>query len=118
MNTALKQMKQNLDNLSYENIMEHRFADLSYHKHGEDFGQPTLSCTFTMDIKVWRSYQKEGSLGSIYNCDLSNYLSRKGVLNEYAIPIVNDKARASKGRKTISIEFRLKGHPYNGRGGQ
>lgn len=109
---SLKLLKTNLDNLSYDDILAQRFADLTWHKHGEDFGQPTLSCTFTMDVKAWNSYRKTGSLGQIYNCDLSNYLSRKGVLNEYCVPVVSDRDNAKRGRKTIRIEFRLKGHPY------
>jgi hypothetical protein len=113
-NQKLLQFKQQVESISYDDILANRFQDLTWHRHGDDFGMPTLSCTFTMDIKVWKQYRDAGQLGSIYNCDLSNFLSRKGILQEYCVPIVSDKKPARGGRKTISVEFRLKGHPSRG----
>lgn len=110
----LIQFKEQVESITYDDVLANRFKDLQWFKHGEDFGQPTLRCTFTMDVKVWKQYRDSGNLGMIYNCDLSNYLSRKGILNEYCVPIVSDRKNAVKGRKSISVEFRLRGHPYGG----
>lgn len=100
----MKLLKENLDKLSYDDILANRFRDLEVHK-SEWCGEITVSCTFTMSKAVWDSYRKIGSLGQIYNCDLSNYLSRRGLLNFYAVPTVNDERRAVKGIKTITVKF-------------
>lgn len=92
-----------------------KFSDLKHYRHGQDFGTPTLSVTFSMDAKLWREYRDKGWLGSLYGIDLGNFLSRSGVLNEYVVPIVSDRENAKRGRKTIRVEYRLKGHPYGGR---
>ncbi len=88
------------------------FADIEHHRSGENFGTPTLTVSFTMEAKLWKQYRDSGWLGSLYGVDLGNYLSRNGILNEYCVPIVSDSENARKGRKTIRVEYRLKGHPY------
>lgn len=105
----LLQFKAQVESITYDDILANRFKDLTWHKHGEDFGSPTLSVTFTMDVKVWKSYRDAGDLGAIYGTELSNYLSRKGILKEYCVPIVSDRDNARRGRKTIRIEYRLRG---------
>lgn len=98
--------------LEYDDTLAIIFADLKHHKHGEDFGTPTLSVTFTVDTKEWKRLRDRGDLGSLYGVDLGNFLGRRGILNEYAVPIVSDRTNAKGGRKRISVEYRLKGHPY------
>ena len=88
------------------------FADLTYHRHGDSFGVPTIVVSFSIDAEKWKALKKAGELGSLYGVDLGNYLSRCGVLNEFCTPIVRDRDNARKGRKYISVEYRLKGHPY------
>lgn len=105
----LIQFKQQVESITYDDVLANRFKDLQWHKHGEDFGAPTLSVTFSMDAKLWKQYRDGGNLGSIYGVDLGNYLSRQGILNEYCQPIVSDRQNAKAGRKTIRVEYRLKG---------
>lgn len=69
----------------------------------------TLCVTFKMDAKLWTKYRNSGWLGSLYGIDLVNYLSRSGIINEYAVPTVSDRDRASKGIKTIHVEYVLRG---------
>lgn len=104
----LLQFKQQVESITYEDILENRFKDLTYHVN-EWCGDITISCTFTMTKTVWDSYRKQGSLGHIYNCDLSNYLHRKGVKMFYAVPTVNDRKPARNGIKTITVEFHKRG---------
>lgn len=96
----------------YESKLNSLFQTLKHFKHGQDFGTPTLSITFSMDAKLWKQYRDTKNLGTLYGVDLGNYLSRQGILNEYCVPIVNDRDNARKGLKTIRVEYRLKGHPY------
>lgn len=68
--------------------------------------------TFSIDVKEWKRMRDKGNLGQLYGVDLGNFLSRRGILNEYAVPIVSDRQNARNGRKTIRIEYRLANHPY------
>lgn len=72
-------------------------------------GDVTVSVSFSIDAKEWKRLRDKRQLGSLYNCDLSNYLSRKGLLRFYAVPSVNDSSRASKGVKSISVSFTKRG---------
>lgn len=111
--TTDAEFKANLDGFdAYGAKLKLLFADLTHHRHGEDFGTPTLSVSFTVDAKRWKSLRDQGELGMLYGVDLGNYLSQNGILNEYCVPIVSDRDNARKGRKSIRVEYRLKGHPY------
>lgn len=67
--------------------------------------QKKIQVTFKMDAIQWKVYRGMGHIGHLYNADLSNYLSKKGILNFYAVPSVNDSKRAFKGIKTITVTF-------------
>jgi hypothetical protein len=67
--------------------------------------ETTVSVSFKIDVKEWNRLRKARQLGSLYNTDLSNYLSRKGVLRFYAVPSVDDRRRAKDGVKTIHVSF-------------
>ena len=108
--TPLKVLPDNAT--EYDRKLLELFADLKHFRSGADFGTPTLSVSFSMDATLWKRYRDSGWLGSLYGIDLGNYLSRSGVLQEYCVPIVSDRDNARKGRKTIRVEYRLKGHPY------
>jgi hypothetical protein len=86
--------------------------NVTHHYSGQDFGQPSLFVTFQVDVKAWTRLRDRGQLGTLYGVDLGNMLYRAGILTEYSVPIVSDRDRASKGLKTIRVEYRLKGHPY------
>ncbi len=104
----LVEFKAQVESITYDDVLANRFKDLTFSK-SEWCGDIIIHCTFTMDIKVWKKYRDSGSLGQIYNCDLSNYLSRKGILNKYCVPTVSDRDNARKGRKTIRVEFCMRG---------
>ena len=86
---------------NYDDYLTNLFAGFTHYASGD-----SLYVTFTMDAFDWRKARERGLLGHIYNADLSNMLGRLGILNFYAMPIVNDHARAKAGRKTIKVEFR------------
>lgn len=100
---------------AYELHLGILFEDLKHFRSGEDFGTPELHVSFSIDAKDWKRLRDKGNLGQLYGVDLGNFLSRQGILNEYAVPIVSDRKPARNGRKQIRVEYRLKGHPYGGR---
>lgn len=102
----LKIFKENLDSFDYNAYLINLFKDLTTHTQRSGYdGERELVCRFTLDAKDWLKWRKKDLLGGIYNRDLSNYLNRKGILNHYAIPKVNDISRAYKGRKSITVCF-------------
>lgn len=93
---------------SYDARLARMFSDLKVYR-SEWCGDVTVSCTFTISKIAWDVLRKHGELGTLYNCDLSNYLSRNGKLNFYAVPSVDDSSRSNKGRKTIKVSFTKRG---------
>jgi hypothetical protein len=93
----------------YDDVLKETFIDLTHHL--SEFGfEKTLYVTFKIEKKMWDEYRNNRQgLGALYGIDLSNFLSRQGILNEYAVPIVSDRSRAKNGFKTIRVEYRLKG---------
>ena len=99
--------KKFFDELTYEEILAHKFRDLRHYKatyQGQDF----LECSFTMCKKEWDTRKKDGSIGHLYNADLSNHLSRALGLLVTGYPSVNDRARASKGKKRVEVRYELR----------
>lgn len=96
----------NLD--EYDTYLSNLFLAVIHNEVTEWNGERTLSVTFTITKKAFDQYRKSDNLGRLYATDLSNYLSRKGILREYSMPVVNDRARCVKGIKRIEVIFRLK----------
>lgn len=76
--------------------------DLKHHAFGS-----TLYVSFRISKATWDRYRKHGGLGMLYGVDLSNYLGRIGVLNQYCVPVIDDKRRAKDGFKTIEVTYYL-----------
>lgn len=94
--------------VEYHDRLAETFQSLT-HSTSEWCGQLTLHISFQIPKKSWDEYRKTVGLGTLYGIDLSNYLSRKGMLNFYAMPIVSDKSRAKNGIKHISVTFSQRG---------
>lgn len=97
-----------VSNDPYQARLDTMFSDLSHWSKDDCWGNE-LHVTFSIDSKEWKMLSTKGNLGMLYGVDLSNYLSRAGILNEYSVPSVDDKSRAKNGRKTIRIRYTLKG---------
>lgn len=91
----------------YDVILEETFLNVRTHKSNYD---DALHVSFQIDVKLWREYKNgRQGLGALYGIDLSNYLSRKGLLNRYAVPSVDDKSNAKQGLKHIHVTYRFDG---------
>lgn len=101
------QIKKNIDSITYDDVISNRYRDL-YFDIREYQGHKVVECRLTMDAKVWKSYQKAGYLGTLYNLDLSNYLYRKHNIMVSSCSVY-DGDRVSKGKKRIRITFDYRG---------
>lgn len=93
----------------YDQYLAVLFAAAKITKTGSPescFSPLTVSVTFTMQATEWKRMRDKGQLGHMYNTDLSNYLSRRGLLDFYAVPVVDHADRARNGIKTIQVYFR------------
>ena len=70
----------------------------------DEYGNSFTSVRVTIDAKVWAKAKKNGHLGFLYGVDISNQLHTKHGIPAYN-PTVDDKARAVKGIKTISLTY-------------
>lgn len=86
----------------YMDRLRRTFLDFSHVQYGS-----TIYVTFKMLKEDWEQIRKQGQLGHLYGTDLSNFLSRQGILNQYCVPVVDDRKRCKAGVKTISVEYRL-----------
>lgn len=89
---------------SYDERLAKVFQNLS-HTETDWCGDKTLHVSFEIPKKLWDEYKKGVGLGMLYGTDLSNFLSRQGVLKQYCVPVVSDKARAKNGLKRISVSY-------------
>lgn len=94
-----------VSNDPYQSRLDAMFGFSTNVYQSEWCGERTVTVTFRMDAKEWKKLSSKGALGQLYNCDLSNWLSRSGQLGFYAVPSVDDRSRASKGVKTITVRF-------------
>lgn len=86
----------------YDEVLAETFINLTHYSSGE-----RLEVNLQIPKKIWDLYRKH-DLGMLYGVDLSNYLSRRGILNEYSIPVVSDKKNARNGLKDIQVTYYLK----------
>lgn len=84
----------------YDQKLAGLFSTLTY-STSDRYGDREIRVTFQINKKEWDKLDK----GTLYGIDLSNYLSRKGILDFYCPPVIDDKARASKGVKTIRATY-------------
>jgi len=85
----------------YDKYLQDLFQNLETYKSYD-----SIIVTFDIDVKFWTKMRHDGQLGQLYGVDLSNRLSRAGLLDFYAAPIISDKSRATKGLKPIRAEYR------------
>lgn len=88
---------------SYDERLAEMFATLTHRTFVN-----TLYVSFSMPKKEWDEYRKSlGGLGQLYGVDLGNYLGRQSILNQYCVPVVDDKKRAKNGIKSIQVTYYL-----------
>lgn len=70
----------------------------------DEYGLSYTSVRVAINAKDWAKAKKNGHLGQLYGVDISNQLHREYGIPAYN-PTVDDKARAVKGIKTISLTY-------------
>lgn len=60
-----------------------------------------------VEAKAWTKLRDKRDLGQLYGVDISNAVYRINKAIPASCPVVNDSARASKGFKSITLEYRL-----------
>lgn len=64
-----------------------------------------INVTITIDAKTWSKLAKQQRLGELYGVDVGNAVYRINSNIRAYNPMVNDRARASKGLKTITLMY-------------
>lgn len=91
----------------YQEYLNETFKDLTHIRKSDCWGNE-LHVAFKISKKLWDKLAKDQQLGRLYGTDLGNFLSRKGILNEYSVPRVDHQSRAIKGLKHIWVTYNLK----------